>query len=125
MTAARKLEQPLMLPKTLRGVNIEFKADRPITEEELMEFCAENDHLRIEQDKNGKLIIMPPVDLEGGTREGIANGVRLAWLIDPLQEKAWIYREDGTVKAFLGFDHVLSGEEVCPGLELDLRKMRI
>lgn len=72
MSAARALEHPLILPESLRGVNIEVKADRPITEEELLEFCAGNDHLRIEQDKNGKLIIMPPVDLEGGTREGIA-----------------------------------------------------
>lgn len=210
MSAARALEHPLILPESLRGVNIEVKADRPITEEELLEFCAENEHLRIEQDKNGKLIIMPPVDLEGGTREGIAyaylsawwlsyqkgrilspstgfklpdsstrasdgswvsderlnrlqaedwkrfprlapdfvievrsssdrigklkkkmtdtwiaNGVRLAWLIDPLQEKAWIYREDGTEEAINGFDYVLSGEGVCPGLTLDLAKIRL
>ncbi len=53
MTAAREVKQPLMLPKTLRGVQIEIKAERPVTEEEFLEFCAENDHLRIEQDKNG------------------------------------------------------------------------
>lgn len=210
MSAARALEHPLILPESLRGVNIEVKADRPITEEEFLEFCAGNDHLRIEQDKNGKLIIMPPVDLEGGTREGIAyaylsawwlshqkgrilspstgfklpdsstrasdgswvsderlnrlqpedwkrfprlapdfvievrsssdrigklkkkmtdtwiaNGVRLAWLIDPLQEKAWIYRDDGTEEAINGFDNILSGESVCPGLTLDSAKMRL
>lgn len=210
MSAARDVDQPLILPKTLSGVNIEFKTGRRMTEEEFVEFCAENDHLRIEQDKNGKLIIMPPVNLEGGTREGIAygylfnwwlsyqkgrvlspstgfklpdkstrasdgswvsderlsrlqpedwkrfprlapdfvievrsnsdrigklkrkmtetwiaNGVRLAWLIDPLREKAYVYRQDGTSETFDGFDHVLSGENVCPGLSFDLSKMRL
>lgn len=181
-----------------------------MTEEEFIEFCAENDHLRIEQDKNGKLIIMPPVDFQGGVREGIAygylfnwwlsyqkgrvlspstgfklpdkstrasdgswvsderlsqmlpedwtrfarlapdfvievrsktdrigklkkkmtdtwvaNGVRLAWLIDPLQGKVYIYREDGSSEILDGFDHILSGENVCPGLTFDLTKMRI
>jgi len=210
MTAAREIDQPLILPKTLNGVNFEFKTERRMTEEEFMEFCAENDHLRIEQDKNGKLIIMPPVDFSGGAREGIAygylfnwwlsyqkgrvfspstgfklpdtsvrasdgcwisderlsqvspgdrkkfarvvpdfvmevrsdsdrigtlkrkmtdtwmaNGVRLAWLIDPLREMAYIFRENGTSETFNGFDHALSGENVCPGLELDLTKMRL
>lgn len=54
MTSGGIIEQPLVLPKSFRGVNIEFKIDRPMTEEEFMEFCAGNDHLRIEQDKNGK-----------------------------------------------------------------------
>jgi Uma2 family endonuclease len=210
MTAAREVDQPLILPKTLNGVNIEFKTERRMTEAEFMEFCAENDHLRIEQDKNGKLIIMPPVDYDGGAREGIAygylfnwwlsfqkgrvfspstgfrlpdssvrasdgcwisdermsqvvpgdrkkfarvvpdfvievrsdsdrigvlrkkmadtwiaNGVRLGWLIDPLQEKAYVYRQDGSSEIFNGFDYILSGENVCPGLTFDLSKMRI
>jgi len=210
MTAAREINQPLILPKTLSGVNIEFKTERRMTESEFMEFCAENDHLRIEQDKNGKLIIMPPVDYDGGAREGmacgylfnwwlsyqkgrvfspstgfrlpdssvrasdgcwisdermsqvipsdrkkfarivpdfvievrsdsdrigilkrkmadawIANGVRLAWLIDPLQEKAYVYRQDGSTELLSSFDHILSGENVCPGLTFDLSKMRI
>ena len=55
----------------------------------------------------------------------IANGVRLAWLIDPLREKAYIYREDGSTETLDDFDHTLSGENVCPGLTLDLSKMRI
>jgi Uma2 family endonuclease len=210
MTAAREIDQPLILPKTLNGVNIEFKTGRRMTEEEFIEFCAENDHLRIEQDKNGKLIIMPPVDFQGGVREGIAygylfnwwlsyqkgrvlspstgfklpdkstrasdgswvsderlskmspedwtrfarlapdfvievrsktdrigklkkkmtdtwiaNGVRLAWLIDPLQEKAYVYRQNGSTEVFDGFDNILSTEDVCPGLTFDLSKMRI
>ena len=51
----------------------------------------------------------------------IKNGVRLAWLIDPKQQKAYIYRADGSEEVVASFDGVLSGETVCPGLALDLR----
>ena len=210
MTRAREGVQPIILPKSLYGLNLEIKPERRMTEAELMEFCAENRLLRIEQDKTGKLIIMPPVDFDGGAREGvafaylsqwwlsyrkgrvfsattgfrlpdasvrasdgswisderiaqvvpgdrkkfarvtpdfvlevrsnsdrlpalkrkmadtwIANGVRLAWLIDPLQERAYIYRQDGSQEEIIGFDHLLSGEEVCPGFVFDLSKMRL
>lgn len=59
------------------------------------------------------------------TETWIANGVRLAWLIDPLREKAYVYRQDGSSEAFGSFDHVLSGENVCPGLSFDLSKTRL
>jgi two-component system alkaline phosphatase synthesis response regulator PhoP len=35
--------------------------------------------LRIEEDKNGTLIIMPPVDFDSGVREGRAYGYLFAW----------------------------------------------
>ncbi len=186
-----------------------MKVGRHMTEEEFLAFCTKNNSLRIEQDKNGKLIIMPPVDFDGGAREGIAygylfnwwisyqrgrvfspstgfklpdasvrasdgcwisderigqivlcdrkkfarvvpdfvievrstsdrlsvlkrkmtdtwiaNGVRLAWLIDPLQEKAYVYRQDGPHDELAGFGHLISGEDVCPGFVFDLSKMR-
>jgi Uma2 family endonuclease len=51
----------------------------------------------------------------------MANGVRLAWLIDPYQEKAWIYRPEREVEVISGFaDKTLSGEDTLPGLELPL-----
>ncbi len=50
----------------------------------------------------------------------IANGVRLAWLIDPLDEVSWVYRQDGSVEEVRGFDKKLSGEDVLPGFEFDL-----
>ena len=54
------------------------------------------------------------------------NGVRLAWLIDPYQEKAWIYRERRDPQLIEGFsDKILSGEEVIPGLELPLNKLSL
>ncbi|MDX2133807.1 MAG: Uma2 family endonuclease [Saprospiraceae bacterium] len=51
----------------------------------------------------------------------IANGVRLAWLIDPEAGCAWVYRADGSTDMVEGFDQVLSGEDVLEGFELPLR----
>ena len=53
----------------------------------------------------------------------IANGVRLAWLIDPIKENAWIYRENGTSEE-VSFSEKLSGENVLPGFEFDLKEMK-
>lgn len=197
---------------TLRHVltkdGFEIRQPRRLSDEELLRFSAENPQLRIEQDKNGNLIIMPPVDYEGGIAEEevsgqlhnwrslhgkgrsfspstgfklpdgstrsadgawanaekiaaitpkqrkkfapfapdfvievrsssdrigklkkkmtgtwLANGVRLAWLIDPKTKKAYIYRPGQPVEELAGFDRLLSGEDVCPGFELDLRKL--
>ncbi len=58
------------------------------------------------------------------TEGWIANGVRLAWLIDPVKERAWVYRADGSVEEINGFDRVLSVEAVLPGFELDLRGLK-
>jgi len=51
----------------------------------------------------------------------IANGVQLAWLIDPEKRQAWIFRADGSDTHIVDFQQVLSGESVLPGFELDLR----
>jgi len=50
----------------------------------------------------------------------IKNGVRLAWLIDPLKQKAYIYREDGTTDTIEDFEQSLDGEKVCSKFQLDL-----
>jgi Uma2 family endonuclease len=51
----------------------------------------------------------------------IENGCRLAWLIDPYDEKVHIYRADGTIQIIKSFTGVsLSGEDVLPGFELNL-----
>ncbi|MCB0522613.1 MAG: Uma2 family endonuclease [Saprospiraceae bacterium] len=54
----------------------------------------------------------------------MANGVRLAWLIDPIKEKAWVYRQDGTKEEIENFSGKLSGEDVLPGFEFSLREMK-
>ena len=56
--------------------------------------------------------------------EYIANGVLLAWLIDPKTETSYIYRADGSLEELQGFDRILSGEDVLPGFELPLAELR-
>ncbi len=54
------------------------------------------------------------------------NGVRLGWLIDPYEEKAYVYRAGQEVEVVEGFaGKTLSGEEVMPGMELPLEELRI
>jgi Uma2 family endonuclease len=63
--------------------------------------------------------------LQEKMQEWMANGCRLAWLIDPVAEKVEIYREDGSKEEMKGFDQKLSGEDVLPGFELDLQQLRV
>lgn len=59
------------------------------------------------------------------TETWMANGVRLAWLIDPYAEKAYIYRQDAVPEVVTGFPgKKLSGESVLPGFELPLQEMK-
>ncbi len=57
----------------------------------------------------------------------LANGVLLAWLIDPDEEVAYIYRqgqdEPGAVRNFAA--SALSGEEVLPGFEFPLVELNL
>jgi Uma2 family endonuclease len=48
----------LALPEIDQPVRLHF--DCPMTDEELMRFCAENELLRIERDANGEIIVMSP-----------------------------------------------------------------
>ncbi len=50
----------------------------------------------------------------------IKNGVKLAWLIYPQKQTAFIYKANGTVEEVTGFDNKLSGEDVLQGFQLDL-----
>ena len=42
--------------------------------------------------------------LKAKMSEYIENGVRLGWLIDPVEEEVWIYRENGTIDRVESFD---------------------
>ncbi len=54
----------------------------------------------------------------------MANGVRLAWLIDPYEEKVYIYRPGAAPEIVEGFaGKKLPGEDVLPGFELPLETM--
>jgi Uma2 family endonuclease len=48
---------------------VHLRVDRPITDDELMRFCRDNELLRVERDANGELIIMSPTGTEGGATE--------------------------------------------------------
>ncbi|MEZ4961585.1 MAG: Uma2 family endonuclease [Saprospiraceae bacterium] len=176
-----------------------------MSEEEFYAFCAENPDLRVEREKNGKIVVMSPVGLLSGfyeneisgelrewnkksrlgkcfspssgfilpdtsiksadaawisngkwkelpkadrkkfgrivpdfivevrsvtdslkklkekvTESWLDNGVRLAWLIDPTQQKTYIFRADGSEEVIDGFDKKISGEDVLPGFIFDL-----
>ena len=51
--------------------------------------------------------------------EYIANGCRLAWLVDLNQQQTLVYSIDGSVRV-VPFDQKLDGGEVMPGLELTM-----
>ena len=50
----------------------------------------------------------------------IDNGCQLAWLIFPKGEEVRIFRANGTVDLIVGFDNILSGENIIPNLAFDL-----
>jgi len=53
------------------------------------------------------------------------NGARLAWLIAPKTETAYIYRAGHSEPEVVqGFDQELSGEDVLPGFRLRLAELR-
>jgi Uma2 family endonuclease len=54
----------------------------------------------------------------------LANGVQLAFLLDPTAATATIYRPEQAPEELMGFEQELSGEQVLPGFTLDLRFLR-
>ncbi len=58
------------------------------------------------------------------TEQWLGNGCQLAWLIDPKEEKTYVYRAGHEVEELDGFDRELSGEEMLPGFVLNLRELR-
>jgi Uma2 family endonuclease len=50
-------------------VPLRFRPETPMSDEELMRFCAENDFLRVERDANGEILVMTPA----GNRTGRMN----------------------------------------------------
>jgi Uma2 family endonuclease len=62
--------------------------------------------------------------LQEKMQEWIANGCQLAWLIDPVNETVYIYRASGAFNTVASFDATISGEDVLPGFELELKELR-
>jgi len=53
---------------------------RPLSDEEFWEFCAQNRELRIEMTKEGQMIIMMPVGSEGSSRNFLLTARFGAWV---------------------------------------------
>lgn len=54
------------------------------------------------------------------TEVWMANGVQLAWLIDPYSQKTWVYRAGTPAEEIPDFSGALSGGDVLPGFTLNL-----
>ncbi len=52
----------------------------------------------------------------------LRNGVRLGWLVDPFDQRIWVYRPDAE-PVLLERPTELSDDEVLPGLVVDLRRI--
>lgn len=63
-------------------------------------------------------------ELKGKMLKWIENGCRLAWLIDPLEQKAYIYNPNAPVQTVGSFDETLSGEDVLPDFQLPLSVLK-
>jgi Uma2 family endonuclease len=55
------------LQNTKLPVRVRF--ERPMTDVELLQFCEQNELLRVERDANGELILMSPTGTDGGNAE--------------------------------------------------------
>jgi Uma2 family endonuclease len=64
-------------------------------------------------------------DLKRKMQSWIDNGTQLGWLIDPDNEKVWIYKKDEKPEEVNGFDKSLSGENVLQGFTLFLKDLRV
>ena len=79
----------------------------PIAPDFVIELRSASDNLKLLQEK------MP---------EYIANGVKLAWLIDRKQRQVFIYRPNCIVQE-LDNPQTLTGEDILPGFVLDLSEI--
>jgi len=85
------------------------KVFAPVCPEFIIELRSESDRLEYLQNK----MLM-----------WIRNGAHLAWLIDPIEEKVYIYRKDGSIQIVPGFNTQLKGEDVLEGFVLDLNELK-
>jgi Uma2 family endonuclease len=61
--------------------------------------------------------------LKSKMEKWIENGCKLAWLIDPIQQKSYVYKPDAAVEEIAGFDKTLRAEPLLPGFELNLNRL--
>ncbi len=67
---------------------VRLRTEKPLTDEELLNFSSGNDPLRVEREANGELIVMSPTGTEGGSME------------TDIASELWVWaREDGRGRA--------------------------
>jgi Uma2 family endonuclease len=87
---------------------IERKKFAPICPDFVIELRSESDSL---------------TELKIKMEKWVRNGCQLAWLIDLLEKKSYIYKQNPTPIEVVGFDKKISGENLLPGFELDLKRL--
>jgi Uma2 family endonuclease len=63
-------------------------------------------------------------ELKSKMEKWIKNGCELGWLIDPIQQKSFIYQSMSDTIEVNGFDKKLGGDTLLPGFELDLTRLK-
>jgi Uma2 family endonuclease len=63
-------------------------------------------------------------ELQDKMSNWIKNGCLLAWLIDPIEQKVYIYDSNGLIKTISSFQVKINGEKVLPGFDLDLSLLK-
>ncbi len=81
----------------------------PLCPDFVVELKSDSDPLKAAQEKMG---------------EWLENGCRLGWLLDPQEQKAYVYRPGVAVAEWEGFSQRLSGEDLLPGFALDLALLK-
>ena len=61
--------------------------------------------------------------LKSKMEKWVENGCKLAWLIDPIQQKSYVYKSHTAVEEITGFDKTLQAEPLLPGFELNLNRL--
>lgn len=61
-------------------------------------------------------------DLQEKMQEYLDNGARLGWLIDPLEQRVYIYRPGQPIEV-LEDPPTVSGDPVLPGFVLNVREL--
>jgi Uma2 family endonuclease len=58
---------------------LRFRPETPMSDEELMRFCAANDFLRVERDANGEILVMTPAGSNTGRKNAYLIQVLGSW----------------------------------------------
>jgi Uma2 family endonuclease len=76
------LDEPFSFPFDLRNLPLPLRIHpaRPLTDEELLAFCADNDGLDIESDADGSITVMSPVKWKTSRLNHILAGALYVWV---------------------------------------------